>query len=121
MSSGFNSDLTGLQVVYSTPKKPIAFYVRGGDNFYEWTDEYPEWVPVVLYTDCGVSGKYFQLAGELYPMEKAVKLLPFQKCLHIQKQPATAACNNKSLCRKWNCRFTDTSVDFPARLHNLLW
>ncbi|NLK47168.1 MAG: fibronectin type III domain-containing protein [Treponema sp.] len=69
MSSGFNSNLTGLQAVYSTPKETdVAFYVRGGDNFYEWTDEYPEWVPVVPGTQIrGVSGKYFQLAGELYP------------------------------------------------------
>ncbi|MBO4728659.1 MAG: fibronectin type III domain-containing protein [Spirochaetaceae bacterium] len=68
-SSGFNSALTGLEAIYSTPRETdVAFYVRGGDNFYEWTDEYPEWVPVVPGTQIrGVSGRYFQLAAELYP------------------------------------------------------
>lgn len=68
-SGGFNSVLDKLDAVYSEPAETgVAFYVRGGDNFYEWTPEYPEWVPVLPGEKIeGVYGKYFQVACDLYP------------------------------------------------------
>lgn len=46
----------------------ICLFVRSGDNYFNWTDSYPEWKPVESgkkITD--VSGMYFQVACELYP------------------------------------------------------
>lgn len=46
----------------------IKLYVRGGDNYFNWTSDYPEWIPVKSgekITD--LSGMYFQIAGELFP------------------------------------------------------
>ena len=46
----------------------IEFFVRSGDNYYNWTDSYPEWIPVKNKKDIeNVRGLYFQIAAELYP------------------------------------------------------
>ncbi len=68
-TSGFNSSLTSLDAIYSEPAQTdVAFYVRSGDNFYEWNDNYPEWTPVLPGERIrNISGKYFQVAAELYP------------------------------------------------------
>lgn len=50
------------------PQTEVRFYVRSGDNCYEWDDEYPEWKEVVPGEKItGVSGLYFQMAAELLP------------------------------------------------------
>jgi hypothetical protein len=68
-SDGLASKLTGLAVVESTLSGTgTAYFVRAGDNFYEWNQEYPSWIPVEPGKKIvGVVGKYFQVAGELYP------------------------------------------------------
>ena len=44
------------------------FYVRAGDNCYEWTEDAPQWVPLVNGKPAEeVSGQYIQVAGGLYP------------------------------------------------------
>lgn len=46
----------------------VCFYVRSGDNFFGWSDSYPEWKPVEsgeILSD--VKGLYFQVAAELLP------------------------------------------------------
>ncbi len=44
------------------------FYVRGGDNFHEWTEDSPRWVPLINGRPSEeISGQYFQIAGGLYP------------------------------------------------------
>lgn len=46
----------------------IKLYVRGGDNYFNWTSSYPEWIPVKPGEKItNLSGMYFQVAGELYP------------------------------------------------------
>lgn len=46
----------------------IKFYVRGGDNYFSWTDEFPEWIPVKIGENIeNLSGLYFQVAAELFP------------------------------------------------------
>jgi len=46
----------------------ISFFVRSGDNYFNWTDSYPEWKPVESGKEIsGVNGMYFQVACELYP------------------------------------------------------
>ena len=68
-TNGFNSSLKYLDATTIIPPETgMAFFVRGGDNFYEWTDTYPEWEPVSLQEEIkGVTGKYMQIAVELYP------------------------------------------------------
>ncbi len=63
------AELVRLDAVTDIPAQTgISFFVRAGDNFYEWTDEQPEWIPVVPGEKIGnVKGKYVQVAGELYP------------------------------------------------------
>lgn len=65
----FNSSLLSVTAVESVPAgTDIRYFVRGGDNFYEWTDDFPVWVPVdsgELIPD--ITGRYFQVSAFLYP------------------------------------------------------
>ncbi len=52
----------------------IQFFVRAGDNFYEWTDEYPTWVPIsTLKDNQNVQGRFFQVAASLHTDGKGIK------------------------------------------------
>ncbi len=68
-SGAANSSLTSISAVTSEPGGTgTAFFVRAGDNFYSWTDDYPAWIPVESgETLIGIAGRYFQVSGELYP------------------------------------------------------
>ncbi len=45
----------------------VQFYVRAGDNYFNWTDAYPAWTAVKVGEDIkGLSGLYFQVAAELF-------------------------------------------------------
>ena len=63
------ASLKCLNSIYNkSSQTDIIYYVRSGDNFYNWDDNYPEWKKV----NCGeslqnISGLYFQVACELYP------------------------------------------------------
>lgn len=61
----FNS----IETVQSVPKQTaINYYVRSGDNCYNWTENYPEWKMILPGEEIkGVEGMYFQLAAELFP------------------------------------------------------
>lgn len=46
----------------------VELYVRYGDNYYNWTENEPEWIPVKNHdTFDGMSGMYFQISAELFP------------------------------------------------------
>ena len=46
----------------------VQFFMRGGDNRFNWTSDFPEWKPVVPGQKIdGVSGMYFQVAANLFP------------------------------------------------------
>lgn len=63
------SILNKIKAEVSEPDQTeVCFFVRSGDNYFNWTDSYPQWKPAEndeLIT--GVSGMYFQLAAQLYP------------------------------------------------------
>ena len=63
------STLNSISAEMSVPSKTaVCYYVRSGDNFYGWTDSYPEWKPVEADEQLtGITGLYFQLAVELFP------------------------------------------------------
>lgn len=55
-------------IVDIPPQTEICLFVRSSDNFYNWTDSYPEWKPVENGEEIkNVSGLYCQIAAELYP------------------------------------------------------
>jgi hypothetical protein len=68
-SLGINSSLNGISAVLTEgPETGTAFFVRSGENFYEWTDTFPEWIPVRPGQKLsGIRGRFFQISGELYP------------------------------------------------------
>ena len=50
------------------PQTEIHFYIRGGDNYFNWTQDYPEWIPVKNGEKItGLTGLYFQVAADLFP------------------------------------------------------
>jgi hypothetical protein len=64
--SGFKS----LSVIAGTPKETaVQYFVRAGEDIYNWTDSFPAWVPVEPGKDTSrqVTGEYFQAAAALYP------------------------------------------------------
>lgn len=67
VSSG--SVLNSLNAQVDIPEQTeVCFYVRSGENFYNWNDEYPEWKPVENEEKIsGISGLYFQVMAELLP------------------------------------------------------
>ena len=67
-TGGNESVLKRISVLATCPPETgTAFFVRSGNNFYEWTDTSPEWIPVKPGAAIeGVTGRYFQVAGELY-------------------------------------------------------
>lgn len=63
------SVLENLQIIDNTPPQTeIRYYVRAGDNFYNWSDTNPAWIQVKNGEKIdGVKGRYFQVAADLFP------------------------------------------------------
>lgn len=50
------------------PQTDVHFYIRGGDNYFNWTKDYPEWIQVNSGEKIeNLSGMYFQIAADLFP------------------------------------------------------
>lgn len=46
----------------------VRLYVRGGDTYFNWTENEPAWKPITSGEEIyGVKGRYFQVAADLYP------------------------------------------------------
>ncbi len=67
-TGGEESTLKSLSAVATCPAETgVAYFVRAGDNCYEWTADYPAWIPVRSGESLsGITGRYLQVAGELY-------------------------------------------------------
>ncbi|MBQ6029437.1 MAG: hypothetical protein IJL24_07935 [Treponema sp.] len=65
------SVMDSLEIVDSVPSQTeVRYYVRAGDNFYNWTDpvKAPKWIRVKSGQPIkGVKGRYFQIAADLFP------------------------------------------------------
>ena len=63
------SVINNLQIIDNIPPQTeIRYYVRAGDNFFNWSDTNPVWVHVKNGQDIqGVKGRYFQIAADLFP------------------------------------------------------
>lgn len=55
-------------IVNKVPQTDVVFYVRSGDNFYNWTDDFPAWIQVNPNEELkDLNAYYFQVAADLYP------------------------------------------------------
>lgn len=62
------SVLNALHAELKLPEQTaVQFYVRAGDNYFNWTDSFPAWTAVKADEELkGLSGLYFQVAAELF-------------------------------------------------------
>ncbi len=61
--------INSVSAVTDTPDQTgIDLYIRSGDNYYSWTADSPEWIPI---SEAGrtknTKGLYVQISAELYP------------------------------------------------------
>lgn len=63
------SKLNFLTAEMSIPQQTeVTYFVRSGDNYYNWTNTYPEWKPVTSGEQIkNITGMYFQIACYIYP------------------------------------------------------
>lgn len=63
------STLTRIDAVTTEPAQTaVVLYVRSGDNYFNWTDDEPAWIPVKSGVAVkNVQGLYFQVAADLFP------------------------------------------------------
>ena len=63
------SVLESVDAIISEPKQTaVQLFVRAGDNYFNWTDSYPEWKSVSADGKVeGIRGQFFQVAADLYP------------------------------------------------------
>ena len=96
----------------------ICFFVRSGDNHFNWTDNYPEWKPVTSGEDLkNISGMYFQLACDIYPDgEGSVTPTLTQITLDFEELPlplppftVKAAAGNGSVTLSWSYSVDNTA------------
>lgn len=65
----FASVMNSLNAEVTLPSQTgIQFFARAGDNFYEWNESRPQWIPVKQGEKIqGITGRYFQITAMLYP------------------------------------------------------
>ncbi len=110
------SVLKNLEIVDTVPPQTeIRYYVRGSDNYFNWTENYPEWIQVKNKEEIkNVSGLYFQVAADLFPdgggnvspSVTEIKLNYEEQPLPLPPLNVRAKAGNGSVDLKW-----DYSVD----------
>lgn len=113
------SKLNSLTAEMNVPAQTaICYYVRSGDNFYGWTNDYPEWKPVESGEDIsGVTGLYFQVAAELMPdgnCEKSPSITEISLDFTELVEPlppfvVKAVAGNGSVTISWNYSVEDSA------------
>ena len=113
------SILNSLTAEMTVPSQTaVCFYVRSGENFYGWTDSYPEWKPVDSGEKLtGVTGLYFQVSAELLSDgDGSVTPTITEIALDFTELPeplppfvVKAAAGNGSVTVSWNYSVDDTA------------
>ncbi len=89
----------------------VMMYVRSGNNQFEWTDSYPEWIPIRNHSQIqNVKGLYFQLAVDLFPdgsgsiSPSVMNLALSFKEVDVPLPPSrvTAVASDSSVTLSWN-------------------
>lgn len=96
----------------------VCFFVRSGDNYYNWTNTYPKWKPVTNGEELNnITGMYFQIACELYPDgDGSVTPTITQIDLDFEELPlpnppftVKAKAGNGSVTLTWSCSVDSTT------------
>lgn len=113
------SQLTRLVAEQNIPSQTeVCYYVRSGDNYFNWSNNYPEWKPVVSGEEIkNVSGMYFQLACDIYPDGNgSVSPTITQINLEFEELPlptppftVKAQAGNGSVTLSWSCSVDNTT------------
>ncbi|MCQ2583264.1 MAG: hypothetical protein MJ160_05095 [Treponema sp.] len=113
------SRLSKLEAEMNVPSQTeVSFFVRSGDNYFNWTSTYPEWKPVTSGEDLkNISGMYFQLACDIYPDgEGSVTPTLTQITLDFEELPlplppftVKAAAGNGSVTLSWSYSVDNTA------------
>ena len=113
------SKLNSLNAEMYVPEQTaVLFFVRSGENYYNWTDDYPEWKPVENGADIsGVTGLYFQVAAELYPDGSGehtpsitqIKLDYYELPEPVPPFVVNAVAGNGTVTVSWNYSVDDTA------------
>ncbi len=64
----YGSSVLNIEAISDIPTQTdIQYFVRAGDNFYEWTNNFPAWTAVSPNQNINnVQGRYFQVAANLF-------------------------------------------------------
>jgi len=110
-SGNLNSSLKRISVVQSVPAETgTAFFVRSADSPYAFTADSPAWIPAEPDRPLdGITGRYFQIAGELYPDGRGTQspVLTSVTLHYAEDTPpwpparVTAAAGNNSVALSW--------------------
>ena len=113
------SVLNSLTAEESVPvQTEVLYYVRSGENFFGWTDTYPEWKPVENGEKItGVTGLYFQVMAELLPDgngSKSPTITQISLDFSVLPEPlppfvVKAVAGNGSVTVSWNYSVDDTA------------
>lgn len=113
------SVLDSIEAEVNQPSQTdITFYVRSGDNRYNWTDTYPEWKVVEPGESLSdVTGLFFQVAADLYPDGNgdntpsitSIKLNYTELPLPLPPFSVSAVAGDGSVTLKWNYSVDETA------------
>lgn len=108
-----------FETIQNVPSQTeIRYYMRTGDNFFDWTDTYPEWKVVTPGQDIqGITGRYFQLAAELYPdgdgqkspSVTEIKITYFEPPLPLAPAKIKATAGDGYVDLNWSYSLDDTT------------
>ncbi len=85
------AQLIHVDAVVNEPEQTsVVMYVRSGDNYFSWTENYPEWIPITNHAQIkNQKGLYFQLAADLFPDGSgSVSPAVMQVDLHFKEEEA---------------------------------
>ena len=113
------SKLTKLTAEENLPSQTdVCYYVRSGNNFYDWNQNPPEWIPIQSGEELSdITGLYFQIAAELLPDGNGT-ITPSitQITLTFDEVPSPlppfivkAEAKNASVTLSWNYSVDDTA------------
>ncbi|MCR5614025.1 LamG-like jellyroll fold domain-containing protein [Treponema sp.] len=111
-----------IETIQSVPlQTEIRYYIRTGDNFYEWNDSTPEWHEIIPGQEIeNVTGRYFQLAAELYPDgdgQKSpsiteIKITYYEPPLPLAPSVVKAVAGDGYVDLSWNASLDDTTAGY---------
>jgi len=113
------SKLNSISAEMNVPEQTaVLLYVRSGENYYNWTDTYPEWKPIENNTQIeDVTGLYFQISAELYPDgngEKSPSITQIKLDYYELPEPVPpfvvkAVAGNGTVTVSWNYSVEETA------------